>query len=75
MGGVRVARAGITRTSIRARRHAEGSEEGALGAFTDRYTIGLLARTESIDRLRQLNHQTDADDVHLGLHKKPAAAS
>ncbi|MFJ3089901.1 Eco57I restriction-modification methylase domain-containing protein [Streptomyces sp. NPDC086838] len=37
-----------------------------------RYTIGLLARTEIIDRLRQLNHQTYADEVHLGLHKKPA---
>ncbi|MFD7445840.1 Eco57I restriction-modification methylase domain-containing protein [Streptomyces sp. NPDC059909] len=36
-----------------------------------RYTIGLLARTEIIDRLRQLNHQTYADEVHLGLHKKP----
>ncbi|MBU6529760.1 Eco57I restriction-modification methylase domain-containing protein [Streptomyces mayonensis] len=34
-----------------------------------RYTIGLLARTEIIDRLRQLNHQTYADEVHLGLHK------
>jgi hypothetical protein len=35
-----------------------------------RYTIGLLARTEIIDRLRQLNHQAFADEVHLGLHKK-----
>ncbi|PBC94773.1 hypothetical protein BX281_2696 [Streptomyces sp. Ag82_O1-15] len=34
-----------------------------------RYTIGLHARTEIIDRLRQLNHQTYADEVHLGLHK------
>ncbi|MFF4960972.1 Eco57I restriction-modification methylase domain-containing protein [Streptomyces sp. NPDC001222] len=34
-----------------------------------RYTIGLLARTEIIDRLRELNHQTYADEVHLGLHK------
>ncbi|AXL92320.1 hypothetical protein C4J65_31550 [Streptomyces sp. CB09001] len=34
-----------------------------------RYTIGLLARTEIIDRLRQLNHQVYADEVHLGLHK------
>jgi hypothetical protein len=34
-----------------------------------RYTIGLLARTEMIDRLRQLNHQAYADEVHLGLHK------
>lgn len=33
-----------------------------------RYTIGLLARTEIIDRLRQLNHQAYADEVHLGLH-------
>uniref|UniRef100_UPI0035C70AD5 Eco57I restriction-modification methylase domain-containing protein n=1 Tax=Streptomyces sp. TaxID=1931 RepID=UPI0035C70AD5 len=36
-----------------------------------RYTIGLLARTEIIDRLRQLNHQVYADEVYLGLHKKP----
>lgn len=36
-----------------------------------RYTIGLLARTEIIDRLRQLNHQAYADEVFLGLHKKP----
>lgn len=34
-----------------------------------RYTIGLLARTEIIDRLRQLNHQAYADEVRLGLHK------
>ncbi|MFE8947970.1 Eco57I restriction-modification methylase domain-containing protein [Streptomyces sp. NPDC007856] len=34
-----------------------------------RYTIGLLARTEIIDRLRQLNHQEYADEVHLELHK------
>lgn len=34
-----------------------------------RYTIGLLARTEIIDRLRQLNHQAYADEVHLGVHK------
>lgn len=36
-----------------------------------RYTVGLLARTEIIDRLRQLNHQAYADEVYLGLHKKP----
>ncbi|MFB7008597.1 MULTISPECIES: Eco57I restriction-modification methylase domain-containing protein [unclassified Streptomyces] len=36
-----------------------------------RYTIGLLVRTEIIDRLRQLNHQAYADEVFLGLHKKP----
>ncbi|MFG3164062.1 Eco57I restriction-modification methylase domain-containing protein [Streptomyces sp. NPDC048232] len=36
-----------------------------------RYTIGLLARTEIIDRLRQLNHQAYADEVFLGLQKKP----
>ncbi|MFJ7259068.1 Eco57I restriction-modification methylase domain-containing protein [Streptomyces globosus] len=36
-----------------------------------RYTIGLLARTEIIDRLRQLNHQAYSDEVFLGLHKKP----
>jgi hypothetical protein len=35
-----------------------------------RYTIGLLARTEMIDRLRQLNHQGYANEVFLGLHKK-----
>ncbi|MEU0368668.1 hypothetical protein ABZ070_00095 [Streptomyces sp. NPDC006283] len=35
-----------------------------------RYTIGLLVRTEIIDRVRQLNHQAYADEVHLGLHKK-----
>ncbi|MCP9985627.1 hypothetical protein LUX01_01830 [Streptomyces sudanensis] len=34
-----------------------------------RYTIDLPARTEIIDRLRQLNHQAYADEVHLGLHK------
>ncbi|MFH9863008.1 Eco57I restriction-modification methylase domain-containing protein [Streptomyces sp. NPDC017202] len=34
-----------------------------------RYTIGLLARTEIIDRLRQLNHQAYTDEVHLGLHR------
>ncbi|RDS63957.1 Eco57I restriction-modification methylase domain-containing protein [Streptomyces sp. M7] len=34
-----------------------------------RYTIGLLARVEVINRLRQLNHQAYADEVHLGLHK------
>ncbi|MFJ6512671.1 Eco57I restriction-modification methylase domain-containing protein [Streptomyces sp. NPDC091406] len=36
-----------------------------------RHTIGLLARTEIIDRLRQLNHQAYADEVFLGKHKKP----
>ncbi|MEV5796606.1 Eco57I restriction-modification methylase domain-containing protein [Streptomyces collinus] len=36
-----------------------------------RYTIGPLARTEIIDRLRQLNHQAYADEVFLGLRKKP----
>ncbi|MDT0548228.1 Eco57I restriction-modification methylase domain-containing protein [Streptomyces lonegramiae] len=36
-----------------------------------RYTIGPLVRTEIIDRLRQLNHQAYADEVLLGLHKKP----
>ncbi|MGW1534208.1 Eco57I restriction-modification methylase domain-containing protein, partial [Streptomyces aureus] len=34
-----------------------------------RYTVGLLARTEIIDRLRQLNHHAYADEIHLGLHK------
>ncbi|MFH9967342.1 Eco57I restriction-modification methylase domain-containing protein [Streptomyces mirabilis] len=34
-----------------------------------RHTLGLLARTEIIDRLRQLNHQVYADEVHLGLHR------
>ncbi|MEN1889256.1 Eco57I restriction-modification methylase domain-containing protein [Streptomyces mirabilis] len=36
-----------------------------------RHTVGLLARTEIIDRLRRLNHQTYADEVYLGKHKKP----
>ncbi|MGW0981103.1 Eco57I restriction-modification methylase domain-containing protein [Streptomyces xiamenensis] len=36
-----------------------------------RYTIGLIARTEILDRLRELNHQRYADEVFLGLHKKP----
>ncbi|MFJ9916879.1 Eco57I restriction-modification methylase domain-containing protein [Actinacidiphila glaucinigra] len=36
-----------------------------------RYTIGLLARTEIIDRLRQLNHQAYADEVYLDKVKKP----
>lgn len=35
-----------------------------------RYTISPLVRTEIIDRLRQLNHQAYADEVHLGLHKE-----
>ncbi|MFC9951580.1 Eco57I restriction-modification methylase domain-containing protein [Streptomyces prasinus] len=39
------------------------TEQGA------RYTIGLLARTEIIDRLRQLNHQAYADEVHFGRQK------
>ncbi|MGW1541380.1 Eco57I restriction-modification methylase domain-containing protein [Streptomyces sp. NPDC002309] len=34
-----------------------------------RRTIGLLARTEIVDRLRRLNHQAYADEVHLGLLK------
>ncbi|MFF3904606.1 Eco57I restriction-modification methylase domain-containing protein [Streptomyces sp. NPDC001848] len=33
------------------------------------YTINLSACTEILDRLRQLNHQAYADEVHLGLHK------
>ena len=33
--------------------------------------VGELTRTEIINRLRQLNHQTYADEVFLGLHKKP----
>ncbi|MFE1510163.1 Eco57I restriction-modification methylase domain-containing protein [Streptomyces sp. NPDC058726] len=36
-----------------------------------RYTIGLAVRTEILDRLRELNHQAYADEVYLGLHKKP----
>ncbi|WP_461296682.1 Eco57I restriction-modification methylase domain-containing protein [Streptomyces harbinensis] len=36
-----------------------------------RYTIGLIARTEILDRLRELNHQRYTDEVFLGLHKKP----
>lgn len=35
-----------------------------------RYTIGPFARTEITDRLRQLNHQAYADEVHVGLHKE-----
>lgn len=34
-----------------------------------RFTIGLLAQTEIIDRLRQLNHQVYVDEVYLGEHK------
>ncbi|MDH6228158.1 DNA methyltransferase [Streptomyces sp. MJP52] len=34
-----------------------------------RYTVSLIARTEIIDRLRHLNHQSYVDEVHLGLHK------
>ncbi|GAA1434516.1 hypothetical protein GCM10009601_59160 [Streptomyces thermospinosisporus] len=33
------------------------------------YTIDLPACTEILDRIRQLNHQAYADEVHLGLHK------
>ncbi|WP_407111334.1 Eco57I restriction-modification methylase domain-containing protein [Streptomyces sp. DSM 116494] len=36
-----------------------------------RYTIGLVVRTEILDRLRELNHQAYADEVYLGFHKKP----
>ncbi|WP_328440590.1 hypothetical protein OHA71_32895 [Streptomyces sp. NBC_00444] len=36
-----------------------------------RYTIGLVVRAEILDRLRELNHQAYADEVYLGLHKKP----
>ncbi|MFF3418967.1 Eco57I restriction-modification methylase domain-containing protein [Streptomyces sp. NPDC002698] len=38
-----------------------------------RYTIGLAARTEIIDRLRQLNHEAYADEVRLGYHAKGAS--
>ncbi|MFI6581757.1 Eco57I restriction-modification methylase domain-containing protein [Embleya sp. NPDC050493] len=36
-----------------------------------RYTVGTPARAEILDRLRELNHQQYADEIHLGLHKKP----
>lgn len=36
-----------------------------------RFTIGLIPRTEILDRLRELNHRKYADEVALGLHKKP----
>ncbi|MFD4855402.1 hypothetical protein [Streptomyces atratus] len=42
------------------------------GAKPTGLIIGLLARTEIIDRLRRLNRQACADEVHLGLHEKPA---
>lgn len=35
------------------------------------YTIGLRVQVEILDRLRELNHQRYADEVALGLHKKP----
>lgn len=35
-----------------------------------RYTIGLAARTEVLDRLLQLNHQRYAEEVAAGLHDK-----
>ncbi|WP_069874889.1 Eco57I restriction-modification methylase domain-containing protein [Streptomyces malaysiensis] len=34
-----------------------------------RYTIGLVVRTEIIDRLRELNHERYAGEVAAGLHK------
>ncbi|MGY0022248.1 Eco57I restriction-modification methylase domain-containing protein [Streptomyces sp. YJ-C3] len=34
-----------------------------------RYTIGPIARTEIIDRLRELNHKRYAAEVAAGLHK------
>ncbi|MDI5912795.1 MULTISPECIES: DNA methyltransferase [Streptomyces] len=34
-----------------------------------RYTIGLIVRTEVIDRLRELNHERYAAEVAAGLHK------
>ncbi|MEV5775836.1 DNA methyltransferase [Streptomyces antimycoticus] len=34
-----------------------------------RYTIGLVVRTEIIDRLRELNHERYAAEVAAGLHK------
>ncbi|WP_016907653.1 Eco57I restriction-modification methylase domain-containing protein, partial [Streptomyces xiaopingdaonensis] len=53
-----------------------GGERGLEHGFhpTDqgtRYTIGLVPRTEVLDRLRELNHQKYADEVALGLHTKP----
>ncbi|WP_405934165.1 hypothetical protein OG495_05380 [Streptomyces longwoodensis] len=43
-----------------------GFHKTAMGV---RYTVGDAERTEILDRLRQLNHQAYADEVHLGLHK------
>ncbi|UGQ11275.1 hypothetical protein LO772_31480 [Yinghuangia sp. ASG 101] len=37
----------------------------------ERYTIGTVPLLEITDRLRELNHQRYADEVALGLHKKP----
>ncbi len=37
-----------------------------------RYTIGLAARTEVLDRLLELNHERYADEVRRGLHAKAA---
>ncbi|PZT69618.1 hypothetical protein DN402_24605 [Streptomyces sp. SW4] len=34
-----------------------------------RYTVGLIVRTEIIDRLRELNHERYAAEVAAGLHK------
>ncbi|WP_322501716.1 DNA methyltransferase [Streptomyces rochei] len=34
-----------------------------------RYTIGLVVRTEVIDRLRELNHERYAAEIVAGLHK------
>jgi hypothetical protein len=34
-----------------------------------RYTVGLVVRTEIIDRLRELNHERYAAEVAAGLHK------
>ncbi|MYW05308.1 DNA methyltransferase [Streptomyces sp. SID3343] len=36
-----------------------------------RYTIDLVSRTEIVDRLREMNHQQYANEVYLGMHKKP----
>ncbi|WP_432068776.1 Eco57I restriction-modification methylase domain-containing protein [Streptomyces sp. C10-9-1] len=38
-----------------------------------RYTIGLVVRTEVIDRLRELNHKRYAAEVAAGLHKGKAS--
>lgn len=40
-----------------------------------RYTIGLVIRTEIIDRLRELNHERYAAEVAAGLHKNKSGST